>query len=46
MRKSNRYIFDVGRKAVEYTLHETNKKINRQNCVQLLKDHYEKSEDE
>jgi hypothetical protein len=46
MRRSNRYIFDVGRKAVEYELVEAHKTIDRDACVQLLEDHYEKSSDD
>lgn len=46
MRKSNRYMFDVGRKAVEYELHQSKIEITRDNCYELINSHFEKSGEE
>lgn len=45
MKKSNRYVFDIGRKSLETTLKESHKEVTRQSCVSLLASHYECSSD-
>ena len=43
IRKSNRYLFDIGRRAIEVELHHKKVEINRDNCMQLLDSQYENS---
>ena len=45
MRQTNRYMFDVGRKAIEHILVEEKKPITREECLNLLEGHFEKSSD-
>ena len=45
MRQTNRYMFDVGRKAIEHILVEEKRPITREECLNMLEGDYEKSSD-
>ena len=45
MRQTNRYMFDVGRKAIEHVLVEEKRPITREECLNMLEGDYEKSSD-
>jgi len=45
MRKSNRYLFDVGRKAVETALEFEGIPVTRENVIDHLERDYERSSD-
>lgn len=45
MQKSNRFMFECGRKAIEVALLRQNKEITRDGCVKLITTHFESTTD-